>query len=477
MTETQPVNAPAPRYRYYVLIPHTHEPRLLLFSSGQNSGTAALSLPHFTRSRRYLWQDVDHINREILTQYALDVTTLRCLAIEDHYAEAGYIALVYALENHSPQWTPPQGAAWYSREQLATLNFASDDERAYVEAWLDYRSSDHPQRVDWYRQEWFWVARAWLLAYVMCIPEVTVEGFVQLRAWQRSALLKATPNFGDSIYFKAVPRVFAHELPLTAWLSEQFPDYFPVVLAVEPDRGWMLLMDHGRRSLETVQDIGMWEMALRVLGRLQVRLSEDHLDLYALGVPSQSLEEIADYLDTLLADEVGLRVGGQLDDDAIAQLHDQAPRIKALCAELAACGIPHSLEHGDFYPGQVLVQGDRVVFIDWSDASIAHPFFSYASLENFVVNEMPHFSEDTRARLQAAYLGPWRDYADDATLHRAITLARPLAALHTAVLYHRLILPGMEIRWEMENMLPFWLRVLLDEMQLIAATEQTAGDA
>jgi hypothetical protein len=311
----------------------------------------------------------------------------------------------------------------------------------------------------------------------MCIPEVTVEGFVQLRSWQRSSLLKATPNFGDPIYFKAVPQVFAHELPLTAWLSGQFPDYFPQVLALEPDRGWMLLNDHGRRNLETVQDIGMWEMTLRVLARLQVRLSDDLHDLVALGVPAQTLDDLGGYLDTLLADEDALRIGGQLDDDAIAQLHELAPRLKTLCAEFAACGIPHSLEHGDFYPGQVLVQGDRVIFIDWSDSTIAHPFFSYASLENYVVNEMPHFTQDTLSRLQAAYLEPWREFAEDAVLQRAVTLARPLAALHTAVLYHRLILPKMEIRWEMENMLPFWLRVLLDEMQVMGVAEETAGDA
>lgn len=457
---------PSVKYRYFTLIPHRYEPRLLLLPAEKSAsdGVKAVQLPQFARTRRRFWQEVDHINREVLTRLALEVTTLCCLQLEDNRSLNGEVALVYAMENHSPQWQPPRGAGWYTREDLDTLTFANPDERHYAQAWFAWRESEHAQRVEWYRPGWFWVARAWLLAYIMCIPDVTVEAFTQMRTWQRSSMFKAVPNYGDTIYFKAVPPVFAHEVPLTAWLSNQFPDYFPHVVALDTERHWLLLRDHGKRSLEAVQDIGMWETALRVLARLQIRLSETPDELRALGIPSQTLDETADYLDVLLADETALRAGGFLDDAAIARLRQQQPQLKAMCAELAACGIPYSLEHGDFYPGQVIVQGDRLVFIDWSDATLTHPFFSYVALEIFVENEMPQITPEMRARLQAAYLEPWAEFVDQDTLSRTLALARPLAALHTAVRYHRLILPSMESGWEMENMLPYWLSVLLDAL-------------
>jgi len=40
-------------------------------------------------------------------------------------------------------------------------------------------------------------------------------------------------------------------------------------------------------------------------------------------------------------------------------------------------------------------------------------------------------------------------------------VAQPLAALHHALSYYAAILPCLEVRWEMELMLPFYLKMAL----------------
>ncbi len=451
--------APESRFRYYSIIYQPHDQRVLLLrdADGQHR------LPQFALDKARFWQDVEHINRHMMLEYGLDVTTLRCMDLID---EDGGLASVYALEHLTPRWLPPVNAGWFSYDELAGLHFAQARELGWLHDWFAWLAEDHPQRVAWYKPGWFRVARAWLMSWVMAIPDSSVEIFTQMRSWQRSALLKALSSEGELVYFKAVPPVFAHELNLSVWLHHRFPRYFPQVLASSPERGWLLLEDGGRQSLDVVRDLTVWETVLRALAEIQLALSSEIATLAALGCPSQPLELLAGYVDTLLADDAALRVGGFLDDAAVMRLRAFAPRLKALCAELAACGVPHSLEHGDFYPGQVLVTQRQIRFIDWSDATITHPFFSFCGLEHFVLYEARTFAgqDDVMQRLRSAYLQPWRALAEETALERALELARPLASLHYATLYHRLILPGMEVQWEMHNMLPFWLRTLLRQL-------------
>ena len=44
--------------------------------------------------------------------------------------------------------------------------------------------------------------------------------------------------------------------------------------------------------------------------------------------------------------------------------------------ELAESGLPLTLEHGDLWSSNVYVSDSEVAFIDGTDASLSHPFFS-----------------------------------------------------------------------------------------------------
>jgi hypothetical protein len=258
--------------------------------------------------------------------------------------------------------------------------------------------------------------------------------------------------------------MFAHEPPLTQVLAEYDPAHFPRVLAVDVERRWMLMPDVGGPTLDRLPDVGRWEEALRQFARAQISLVDRAEALLALGCPARPLEQLADHVDALLADKPAMLLDqpGGLSEDQVSGLQARAGTFRAMCADLARYNIPATLEHGDFAPGQIVAVDDSYVFIDWSDSSIAHPFFSM----NFFCDpgELADYLPDAPGlpqRLRDAYLEPWTIYEPPDRLLQAYEIARPLSALHHAVIYHRYVLTNMEHSWEMRRMLPFYLKKLL----------------
>jgi len=104
--------------------------------------------------------------------------------------------------------------------------------------------------------------------------------------------------------------------------------------------------------------------------------------------------------------------------------------------------------------------GERgAAFIDWSDSSLAHPFLTMI----FLIDAEAPLPEgnDAQAFVRQAYLEPWQAFAPRPQLERLLDAALLLAPMHHALIYHRTILPAIEHAWEMERMLPYYLRFLL----------------
>jgi aminoglycoside phosphotransferase (APT) family kinase protein len=80
------------------------------------------------------------------------------------------------------------------------------------------------------------------------------------------------------------------------------------------------------------------------------------------------------------------------------QLHALAAQLPALCTRLAEYHIPATLEHGDFHSGNIMVTDEGLRFFDWTDGSVAHPFFSMLTLL-----EEGEVTKEERERLREAY--------------------------------------------------------------------------
>jgi hypothetical protein len=443
-------------YSYAILLPHAIERRVLLHET-----SAGWELPHFTRHERDFWQNVAHVNTGVHEMLGARVTTLRCAAI-DYRPQHEQVYKFYALENHDPLWPPPPGYRWFDQHAIDSLQFASASERSAIHEWFSWMYDEHAtDRAPWYRPGWFDEAASWMRARLAEASIELIGPIEQIRSWQRSAILRVATTEG-MVYFKAVPRFFAHEPRLTHALSAADPDHFPRPLAVDSRRGCLLMRDFGGITLDKIGDLATWEAALRDFAQVQID-SITHLALLQkMGIATRSIEQLRRQSAELFADRAaalpGLPAG--LSNADRAALDALQPRIGALLDELASYRLPLTLEHGDFWPGQVIHTARGNVFIDWSDSSIAHPFFSLLLFLEEVEDYFPD-EDDVRLRLRDAYLGPWRRHSGNIDIEHAFELAQPLGALHHALTYYRFVLPHMESKWEMELMVPFYLKMLL----------------
>ena len=113
-----------------------------------------------------------------------------------------------------------------------------------------------------------------------------------IRPW--STVIRV-PTESGNVFFKAVAPPLRHEAALTELLGARRPDCIPPPLAVDRERGWMLMEDGGqtlRDLIATERDLSRWSDVLPLYASVQIDLMGDVTELLALGVPDLRLETL-----------------------------------------------------------------------------------------------------------------------------------------------------------------------------------------
>lgn len=444
-----------PRFEYTALIVSSSGDAVLLVREG-----TCWSLPSWESADRQFWQSTAHVNRTLTERCGIAVTTLRCAALQ--LLPDDGLRLLYELECHDGPDTLPADARWFALADLADPSLSSIPYRAEVDRWVAERTGCVPAlRPDWARPGWHVAMLAGVDAALARCGRSRTAGIEQLRTWGRSTVLRIRTNQGD-VYLKAVPPMFAHELTLAEWLADHVPDQSPELLSIDHERLWILMTPYEGAALETVDDVRHWEGAWRAFAKLQRQLAPWAGDLLALGLPHRPLARLEHEIDGLLARDDLLMTGrtGGLTPDETTRLRGHAPILAALARELATFDIPLTIEHGDLHPGNVIVTPAGYLFFDWSDAGVAHPFFAAVLQYEDSDGVLPR-SNEVRDKLRDAYLEPWLGCESRDRLLRAWDMSQVLAPVQYALLYQHEVLPGLELRWEMERMIPHYLRTAL----------------
>ncbi len=105
-----------------------------------------------------------------------------------------------------------------------------------------------------------------------------------------------------------------------------------------------------------------------------------------------------------------------------------------MCRELAVCGIPPTLIHGDLHSQNVVVTDGKHIYFDWSDAAISHPFLDIVNFLQNIEKELPDVA-DMHVCLCNVYLEPWTIYLPMEQLISIFDKMQPLASLYSAIIY------------------------------------------
>jgi hypothetical protein len=245
-----------------------------------------------------------------------------------------------------------------------------------------------PERADWAEPGWLEQAVAWVDGVSRLRGEPRL-----IRQWCLSSMYAFDTEAG-TLYLKACLALWPHEPAVTAALARSHPGHVPDVIAIEPDRRWLLMRElMGTPAADAGEE---WVATqLRCMAELQRAWIGRDRELVALGAPHRPLGELA----------------------------REAPDLVPLCERLRAFGVPETLTHGDLHKRNAFVEDDRVVLIDWSDAALAHPFLDLAPALYFAAELSPD-------RMLDAYLEPWGE-----DLREAALVGEALGCVHQALSY------------------------------------------
>jgi len=443
-------------YGYYLIIPHPSEQRFLMTKE-----IMGWTLPHFIPDEHHRGA-VGHINQ--LAQKLLDMRVTTCQAIDiDFDSQLKRGSRAYIMDNLDPEWQPAnEDTVWATVEEIEALDLAVPKHLAILQQWKDWvwTEKKDPARVPWSRLGWYREAEEWIREQLSQLA-VEVNSITQQRSWVRSCVMRVETD-DTNYYFKAVPSMFSYEPVISRVLALRHPRNAPEVIAVDIDNAWLLMREFEGTPLNRIIDLAIWENALKTFAEIQIDLVPRTQNLIGLGFPDRHVDQMVSQLDHLLND-----LPQYLTESEVDELEGFRSQIRDLCWELLEYDIPLSLGHGDFWAGNVMVNMSRCVFFDWSESSVTHPFFDLA----FFMSGLNKYLSDNKTiyhRLRDAYLEPWGIYMEMDKLIETFELAKPLTALHHVMIYKLIMLPTIEDRakWEMDRMIPFWLRVLIDNMRV-----------
>jgi len=415
-------------------------------------------LPAFTFNDRHT-AEVDYINAAVRERFGLITTVLRSLHHSD--PRGNVVVRVHELETHGDSTLRSHMLRWYAHTELRSL--PDGKERATVAEWLADETA-HRVVVDgceWTSPGWLEEVRGWLEQELRDAGLGNVQDIIQLRAWPSSCVLHVRAERGDC-YFKAVPESLRRECAVTEYLAHHFPDAVPCVIAAEPERRWLLMAACAGCKLEEATDVALWERAAAQYARLQVACVPRVHELSAIGCAWRSLDTLAQALGPLSSDPAVLRPGevDGLSASEIERLQALVPLLQQRCEQLATYGIPCTLEHGDLWPGNFLIDHHTCVIIDWEDVAIAHPFFSLAPL-SVGLSQSGLSSPAVRGRFERAYLAGFAEMAPPARLRMALRLAAPLSFLDMAIRYRQQPPSVVRLHPWMRDLVPQTLRLAL----------------
>lgn len=318
---------------------------------------------------------------------------------------------------------------------------------------LERVATDQP----WASPGWWPTLVAWVDEACRAAGLAPVAAVEQVRAWDLSTIAQVRLADGAGLFYKAVPRGFGAEPPLTAWLGERMPGRVPAVVARDLNHRGMLLAACSGARLDGIGTLSAWERAARAYGELQRACEDDRPRLVHLGVPHRPLAHLAAAWEQLLADEACLQPGSHADLNAseLASLRAiDGARVAEWVERLGPC---ESVEHGDFHSGNAFVAGAEVCVIDWTDAAVTHPFLSLATFLRSIRFE-PRLAEIHGAseRVARAYLDAWG--ARDADLG----LIARVGAVFQAIHHRERLLPLVHRYDEIRTGVPAYARLLLE---------------
>lgn len=281
-------------------------------------------------------------------------------------------------------------------------------------------TAPHELRSPWARIDGLKELLAWASGALSWAGRPVTGAVEQRRTWNLAGLFRL-PTASGPVWLKATPSFATDEAAVIALLAQVDPGLVPTVVAAGERR---VLLEHlpGEDGWAVAPDV--LTSAVDRFVAAQVALAHQ-----PSGLPDRRTPVITGMVRRLLDDLTGL-AGLTTEEHAAAQ--DLVRRWPAL----DDCGLPDTIVHGDFHPGNWRCDGGRPAVVDFSDAHFGNPVLDGLRVFEFL-------PEAKRPIAVRAWVDAWKVRWPGADPARALAVAAPLGHLVYAVRYQE-FLDGIE---------------------------------
>ncbi|MEV7601276.1 phosphotransferase [Kitasatospora sp. NPDC089797] len=255
----------------------------------------------------------------------------------------------------------------------------------------------------------------------------------QIRTWNLSGLFRfptatgtGTATATDAWLKTTNPRFNAPEGEAIALLGAHDPALVPTVLAADPAEG-RLLLDHIPGEDCWTPDAGTVADVVPRFVAAQAALAGRPDALAALRdrTPAVLHTRFTALLDRLPAET-------DLTAEERDRLAGLAAALPALLDRLAACGLPETLLHGDFHPGNWRTGEAGLTVVDYADACLGHP-----ALDG--LRPRAYLTPEAWRHHAGVWAAAWRRHVPGSEPERALALAEPLHHVSYALRYQEFL--------------------------------------
>jgi hypothetical protein len=246
---------------------------------------------------------------------------------------------------------------------------------------------------------------------------------VQRKTWNLAALFRLPTDQGP-VWLKTTPRFAADEASVIAAFARVDPALVPPVIGAGPRR---VLLGH-------LPGEDCWDASPQIITSAAGRLATAQAVLasqpasFPPGLPDRRTPAIAGQIRALLDGQAG----GELTAEEVTAARGLLSRFPLL----DECGLPDTIVHGDFHPGNWRSDGTPPAIVDWADAHIGNPVLDGLRACDFLPARK-------RPAAAAAWIDAWASAIPGCEPARALRIAGPLAHLIYAARYQE-FLDGIE---------------------------------
>ncbi|WP_077622903.1 phosphotransferase [Sediminibacillus massiliensis] len=285
----------------------------------------------------------------------------------------------------------------------------------------------------------------------------------QVKANDYCLVQRIPTNKGD-VYFKASGPASLHESILTKHLASTFPGNLVSVIAAQEKMGWLLMKDLCGEALREKKDKKLWQRAIQEYAEIQVSEADNVHLLLSMGIPDRRMKVLKEEIFNHLA---GMCTTG-LSAAETVKIMSLKQELMEACDELDSI-LPPSIDHGDLHSNNIRLSEGRLVFFDWGDASVTHPFFStrvfWNALDDLAASELEWLELINEFR--PYYLEPWTKFASIDNLEKALLISDELACVQRALSWYLYLSPSKDKISDSFTKPAQWLQLYMEHRTLI----------